>query len=198
MALFHLRARGITPGESFSFGVYATGSGTIDSALTTWNDAVDGLWTDKMDQNCTADVEITELIVASISSADGKQLLRRQMDVSFPGVATGEMLPFQCATCISWSADLATRAGRGRIYMPPFAASTLDAGRVSSAAQTVAVNGANLMWGSLNTGGLELVLYSQTHFTTNTVTGGNVGNVFDTQRRRRSKLIEVRSALTAP
>lgn len=198
MSLYHLTAKGVTPGESFSFSVFTIGSGTIDSALSTWDTAINDAWTGNWNTLITADVAINELVVASIATASGTQLLRRQTAASYAGEASGEMLPFQTATCISWQADLATRAGRGRIYLPPLAASTLDAGRVSSATITTLVTGANALWSGLNAGGLELVLYSRTAFTTNTVTGGSVGNVFDTQRRRRNKLIEVRSALTAP
>lgn len=198
MALFRHTVRGTTPGESWSFGVYTTGDGSIQSAQSAFTDAVTSMWTGNLDAVITADVVATELSTASIASASGTQLLRVTEDVTLPGVATGEMLPFQCATSVSWTADLATRAGRGRIYLPPLAASTLDAGRLSNDAVVVIAGAANDFWSGLDTGGLALVLYGRTTHTTNAVTGGNVGNVIDTQRRRRNKLIEARTALTAP
>lgn len=198
MALYRHTARGTTPGESWSFGVYTTGDGSLQSAQDAFTDAIAAMWTGNLDAVMTPDVVVTELSTASIASASGTQLLRVTDDVSLPGVATGEMLPFQCATSVSWTADLATRAGRGRIYLPPLAASSLDGGRVSSDAVVVIADAANALWAGLDTGGLALVLYGRTTHTTNAVTGGNVGDVIDTQRRRRNKLIEARTALTAP
>lgn len=198
MALFHHRIVGTTPGESWSLGVYTTGEGTLAAAQTTWGDAVAALWTGALDSVITADVHVVETTTASIASASGTQISRLSDDVSLSGVAAGEMLPYQCASAVSWRSDLATRAGRGRIYLPPLAASVLDAGRLSAGAVTTIVGAVEDFWGALNTGGLQLVLYSRTAFTTQVVTKADVGNVIDTQRRRRNKLIEQRSPVTPP
>ena len=198
MPLFHHQVSGTSPGESWSFGLYTSGSGTLTSAQATWLASFDDFWTGNFDAVVTADISAIELTTASVEESTGGQISRLGDDVTLPGVATGEMIPFQCATCVTLTTALATRGGRGRFYLPPLAVSTLDAGRVSTGAVATIVGAAGALWAGLDTGGLELVLYSRTTKATTTVTGGNVGNVIDTQRRRRNKLIEARVGLTAP
>lgn len=198
MAVFRHVMSGTTPGESWSCTLYTTGSGTLAAAQTTWTTAIGDFWTGQLDGVVTADVEVTEASTASIDTATGKQLSRLLDDVSHPGVATGEMLPFQCATSISWRTAVATRAGRGRIYLPPLAASTLATGRLSSAAATTIATAAGQLVSALDGGGLALILFGRETHTQTPVTGGDVGDVIDTQRRRRNKLIEVRHAVTFP
>ena len=198
MAVFRHVMLGTTPGEEWSCTLYTTGSNTLSSAQTAWEAAVTALWTGELDAVVTADVAVTEVSTASIDPATGRQMSRLIDDVSLPGVAAGEMLPFQCASSVSWRTALATRAGRGRIYLPPLAVSTVDTGRLSSAAVTAIVGAVEAFWGSLDGDGLAPILFGRTTFTQTPITGADVGNVIDTQRRRRNKLIEVRTAVTPP
>lgn len=198
MALFRHMAHGTSPGESWTFRLYTTGSGSLAAAQTTWISALEALWTGNLDAIVTPDVELLAGSTASITEATGAQISRLSDDVNDPGVASGEMLPFQCATSVTWTTAFATRAGRGRIYLPPLAVSVIDTGRLSAAAVTTIVTSINAMWAALDTGGLALSLYGATSHVTTPVTGGNVGDVIDTQRRRRNKLIESRVTLTAP
>lgn len=198
MAVFRHVMSGTTPGESWSCTLYTTGAGTLAAAQATWVTAIGDFWTGQLDSVVTADVEVTEASTASIDPATGKQLSRLLDDVSHPGVATGQMLPFQCATSISWRTAVATRAGRGRIYLPPLAASTLATGRLSSAAATTIATAAGQLVSALDGGGLALILFGRETHTQTPVTGGDVGDVIDTQRRRRNKLVEVRHAVTFP
>jgi len=198
MTIFRHVMSGRAPGEEWSCTLYTTGSGTLASAQTGWSNAVNSFWTDSLDSIVTADVAVTEVSTATIDPTTGKQLSRLLDDVSLPGVATGQMLPFQCATSISWRSALATRAGRGRMYLPPLAASTLATGRISSGAATTISDSAALLVSSLDSDGLALILFGRTSHTVTPITGGDVGNVIDTQRRRRNKLIEVRTAITFP
>jgi len=198
VTLFRHTAIGSTPGESWSFRVYTTSSASLSSAQATWMTALDNLWTSALDAVITPDVVLLQGTTASITESTGGQISRVSDDVNDPGVASGEMLPFQCATSVTWSTALATRAGQGRIYLPPLAVSVIDNGRLSSSAVTTIVTSVNAMWAALDTGGLALSLYGAISHTVTAVTGGNVGDVIDTQRRRRNKLIETRVSLTAP
>lgn len=198
MALFHHTFAGTTPGESWTFNVHTTGAGTLASAQAAAVAAAGALVTGQLDAILPPEVVLTEVSTASLDEATDQQISRLSDDVNFPGVAASEMLPFQCATSVSWRTDLATRAGRGRIYLPPLAVSAVDAGRLSAGAQTTIVTAASAFWAALDTGGLALVIRHKALHTSTAVTSGNVGNVIDTQRRRRNKLIEVRATLTAP
>lgn len=198
MAVFRHVMLGTTPGEEWSCTLYTTGTGTLAAAQTGFNNAVSAFWTGELDSIVTADVSVTETSTASIDPLTGKQMSRLIDDVSLPGVATGEMLPFQCASSISWRTALATRAGRGRIYLPPLAVSVLDTGRLSAAAVSTIVDAAGQLTDSLDGAGLALILFGRTTFTQTPVTSLDVGNVIDTQRRRRNKLIEVRTSAPVP
>lgn len=198
MAVYRHVMSGTTPGEEWSCGVYSTSAGDLAAAQAAWNSAVGDFWTGHLDAIVTADVMVTETSTASIDPATGKQISRLLDDVSLPGVAAGEMLPFQCASNISWRTALATRAGRGRIYLPPLVSTVLDAGRLSASAVSTIVSAGEALVGGMNTGGLALILYGRTTHTQTPVTSADVGNVIDTQRRRRNKLIEARSSFAVP
>jgi hypothetical protein len=198
MALFRHVMMGTTPGEEWSCTLHTTGTNTLSSAQTAWSSAVSALWTGELDAIITPDVVVTEVSTATIDPATGKQLSRLIDDVSLPGVDAGEMLPFQCAVSVSWRTAVATRAGRGRMYLPPLAGTVLDTGRVSAAAVGDIVGAVEAFWNSLNGDGLAPVLFGRTTFTQTPITGADVGDVIDTQRRRRNKLIEVRTPVTPP
>jgi len=198
VALFHHTFSGTTPGETWSFNVHTTGSGTLASAQAGAVAAASALWTGALDAFIADDVILTEVSTASLDEATDRQISRLADDVNLPGVSVGESLPFQCALGVSWKTDLATRAGRGRIYLPPISVANMAAGRVGAGSVAGIVTAVNAFWGALDTAGLSLVIRHKAVHSSTTVTGGNVGNVIDTQRRRRNKLVEIRSPLTAP
>lgn len=198
MALFRHVMSGTTPGETWSCTLHTTGAGSLASAQTAFSGAVSAFWTGELDSIVTTDVVVTEVSTASLDPATGKQLSRLIDDVSLPGVATGEMLPFQCASGVSWRTATATRSGRGRMYLPPLAVSVLDTGRLSTSAVSTISDAVGQLTDSLDGGGLVLVLLNRTTLVTTPVTSQDVGNVIDTQRRRRNKLIEVRVSSPVP
>jgi hypothetical protein len=198
MAIFRHVMSGVTPGETWSCTLHTTGAGTLASAQTAFSGAVGAFWTGELDSIVTADVSVTEVSTASIDAGTGHQISRLIDDVSLPGVAAGEMLPFQCASGVSWRTAMATRSGRGRMYLPPLAVSTLDTGRLSSAAVSTIIDAVGQLTDSLDGGGLALVLLNRTTLATTAVTSVDVGNVIDTQRRRRNKLVEVRVSSPVP
>lgn len=197
MPLFHHMIKGTSPGESWSFGLYTEGAGALVSAQAGWVASVSAFWAVLTDV-VTTDIAVTELSTASITQATGGQISRVSDASVLVGTAEGEMLPFQCAVVVSFTTELATRAGRGRFYLPPLYATALDAGRISNGTRATVVSAVNAMWAGLGTAGLAINLYSRGAKTLTPVTGGSVGNVIDTQRRRRDKLIEVRAPLTPP
>lgn len=197
MPLFHHTIKGTSPGESWSFGLYTEGAGALVAAQATWNAAIGDFWTD-FAPLVTADIDVVELSTASMDQLTGKQISRLSSESILTGSAAGQMLPFQCATSVSLTTQLATRAGRGRFYLPPLVTTTLGAGRITTATAQAIATAVNALWGGLATGGLAINLYSRGAKTLTPVTGGSVGDVIDTQRRRRNKLIEARSPLTPP
>jgi len=198
MALYRFVASGTSPGESWSFTLHGEGSLSTGDAATAFSDALTACWTAGMDDSTTADIDLTLASAATLDPATDGQVTRVENVLALTGVDAGEMLPFQCATVISLLTASATRHGRGRFYLPPLAVSTLDTGRTSAAAIAVLDTAWTAFFDSLNTDGVTPVVRNRTGHVSTTVTSARVGNVIDTQRRRRNKLVEVYTAIDVP
>lgn len=195
MALYRMVASGTTPGESWSFTLHAEGSLSTADAATAFGDALTAAWAGGMDDVTTADVDCTLASVAALDPATDGQVTRVEVVLALTGVAAGEMLPYQCATVISLLTESATRHGRGRFYLPPLATGTVDGGLISAATITSLDTAWTAFFDSLNTDGVNPVVRNRTGHISTPVTSARVGNVFDTQRRRRNKLVEVYTAI---
>lgn len=111
-------------------------------------------------------------------------------------------LPSECSVVVSWETEVIGRRGRGRIYLPPTAAAVLnDDGQLpSTVTQHIADGAAAFLSESAITSGILANLWALPIVTGGPpwtsfgqIQGCNVGNVIDTQRRRRRQLVETRS-----
>lgn len=192
MALFRHVASGTYPGgETWSFTFHTQGAGTIAAAEAAWLAAVTAGWTGHWDGLISTQVSWTGTSTAQLDTVTLKQVTRAADVVTKPGLAAGEPLPPQCSTCISTLTALATRSGRGRFYLPPFAVASMSGGRVLAASVTAAVAGAKAMMDSLIAAGFTPCVVNKTTKVVTVLTAFKMGNVYDTQRRRRDKLVEV-------
>jgi hypothetical protein len=198
MALYRFVASGTTPGETFSFTMHAEGSLSTGDAATAFADALTAAWGAGMDDVTTADVDLTLASAATIDPATDGQITRVEVVLALTGVGAGEMLPFQCATVVSLLTASATRHGRGRFYLPPLAALVLDGGRISAASLAVLDTAWTAFFDSLNTDGVTPVVRNRTGHISTTVTSARIGDVIDTQRRRRNKLTETQVVVAVP
>jgi len=198
MALYRFVASGTTPGETFSFTMHAEGSLSTGDAATAFADALTAAWAAGMDDVTTADVDLTLASAATIDPATDGQITRVEVVLALTGVGAGEMLPFQCATVVSLLTASATRHGRGRFYLPPLAALVLDGGRISAASLAVLDTAWTAFFASLNTDNVTPVVRNRTGHVSTTVTSARIGDVIDTQRRRRNKLTETQVVVTVP
>ncbi len=198
MALYRFVASGTTPGETFSFTMHAEGSLSTGDAATAFADALTAAWGAGMDDVTTADVDLTLASAATIDPATDGQITRVEVVLALTGVGAGEMLPFQCATVVSLLTASATRHGRGRFYLPPLAALVLDGGRISAASLAVLDTAWTAFFASLNTDGVTPVVRNRTGHISTTVTSARIGDVIDTQRRRRNKLTETQVVVAVP
>jgi hypothetical protein len=154
------------------------------------------MWTGALDAIVSADVSCTETTTASIDEATGKQLSRLSTSTTRAGASTEETLPAQCACVVSTRSALATRSGRGRFYLPPFDVTVMSSGLLSAAAVGTTLAAAQALFSSLDGAGLSPVLLNRSTMVQTPITSIDVGNVIDTQRRRRNKLIEARQSAT--
>jgi hypothetical protein len=205
MPLYQHRFIGIlASGDQFSFSWWSDNSLTIDSshgnaitwAETLWNgqDTLPGYAT-----LCSADVSIQRITTGEISPLTGQQQTLRESNVDIPGTSTSNSLPADVAIVVSLRSPVANRTGRGRFYLPQPTTNALTAvGRLDETAQSTIVDALTAAWTQANAAGENPVIYSRTQRATREITSFNVGDLFDTQRRRENALTENRVSAPMP
>jgi|SRR5215475_4350820 len=117
------------------------------------------------------------------------------------GTAVDEPLPPNVSVVGSKTTILPTRQGRGRVYFPPPTLASVDSGKIAAASVAIYANAWKNFLHSVATaagGAYTPVIFHPTgdpaEFTE--IVGIRVGDVFDTQRRRRNKLKEAYTELS--
>ena len=205
MPLYQHRFIGnLASGDTFSFSWWSDNSLTIDSshgnaitwAETLWNgqDTLPGYAT-----LCSADVSIQRITTGEISPLTGQQQTLRESNVNIPGSAEANALPADVAIVVSLRSPVANRTGRGRFYLPQPTTDALTAvGRLDETAQSTIVDALLAAWTQANAAGENPVIYSRTQRATREINSFNVGDLFDTQRRRENALTENRVSAPMP
>lgn len=205
MTIFLLQAEGHLPGEVFSFGIHVNGPPTgADDALTAWIAAL----ADLMDTDAGAgntlkshyptSVGIDDASAASLDPATGRQEEKAMGAAVHVGTSLVTMLPHSTALAVSLRTTLATRSGRGRFYLPPPDTDSCLSGRATTSLVNAVVAGVSAAFDTLLGGGYNPVIWHRATLTWTDVNRIDVGDVFDDQRRRRNKLVEVRVTATVP
>lgn len=205
MPLYQHRFIGIlASGDQFSFSWWSDNSLTIDSshgnaitwAETLWNgqDTLPGYAT-----LCSANVSIQRITTGEISPLTGQQQTLRESNVDIAGTSEANALPADVAIVVSLRSPVANRTGRGRFYLPQPTTNALTAvGRLDETAQSTIVDALTAAWTQANAAGENPVIYSRTQRATREITSFNVGDLFDTQRRRENALTENRVSAPMP
>jgi hypothetical protein len=202
MALYQHRFRGALPsGDIFIFSWWANSIRTTanaNAAASTWLTAFTG-GASGFASKVTAGVVFNRVSTGLINPAGGGQTELAEATVNIPGTAAGNSLPPIVALVVSLRTALANRRGRGRLYLPPLASSSLTTlGKVSTTTVTDINTALTTAWTGYNTGTDRPVVYSRTSGTFQNITSFNIGDLFDTQRRRDSAVAETRASVNMP
>jgi len=191
VTLFHMTLEGTTNDGTWSFGVWTTNTGDdAAAALTKFQTAVAAMWASGIDAFISDQIAYTAQKVVTVDQSTGKQIARADGAVTDAGADTGESLPPQVALAVTLRTALATRAGRGRIYLPPFAVSQVVNSRMNATNKGTTLTAVKGMFDTLISDGHTPVLYGRTAHTVTPITTLALGDVFDTQRRRRDAYAE--------
>jgi hypothetical protein len=198
MALYAHKFSGqVATGESYSFGFWANGSSTLEQVHAAAVQWLDDFWTGPGGTNgygslVTPGVTATLVRTALITESNGLQTQLSEDTVSHAGIATGSALPADVAITVSLRSALANRSGRGRFYLPQPAQSTSTAdGRILSTVVDTIIGALEPAWSTYRAWA-QPVIYSRTNRSTVNISSFNVGDLYDTQRRRENKLPETR------
>lgn len=191
--------------ERWSVGLGFTSSASVTptpAGLTAWADAImtslagGSGWAGNLKSLLSTQGSITGVRVYSYADVGAPADVQGASTlVALPGSGTPTMPP-QCSLVASLLTGNPGKSFRGRIYWPHCGGALAAGGKSGLAGQTLTTNmGAWLgSLGALNTGDVgEVAVVSQALGAVTPVTTVSVGDVVDTQRRRRDALVEVRT-----
>jgi hypothetical protein len=163
---------------------------------------VDLLWNgvatpaDSIKQLVSTTVGIDASLATAIDPLTGKNDDQVLTAETLVGTNVGDTLPPQNAVVVSLRTAKATKSGRGRFYLPPFAESEVVAGLLTTTAQGQVSVAAQKMVQSLNGAGYIVQVFHRSTITGDDVVSVDVSNVVGTQRRRRNKIVGTRTTHT--
>lgn len=195
MGIIKVTVQGHTPGETFTTGMYVdnpggTAAGAAAAFVTAWTT----FW------NAIKPFVPTTVGVDAIDAVEVDPLTFRNgagatTAVVLVGTDASAPLPPQTSLVVSLKTAVRTRAGRGRMYLPPFGVDQSVGGRLLAATRTTVLNAAAQLVNDLQAAAYTPVIYHRAVHTTDVINQVAVGDVFDTQRRRRNKLVEAKSSV---
>ena len=140
---------------------------------------------------------IFDLCTVRVISTAGITVGQSERSPASPVAGSGSVnKPNQCAVVVTLITAVAGRRGRGRFYVPVLGGTITGANRVAPTQRDSLADTAAAMLSGINDG-LDNATYaarvgvqSQTGLSDAVVTSIRVGDVWDTQRRRRDNIIE--------
>jgi hypothetical protein len=204
MTFYRLTARGHLPqGEVFTFTLHCENvAGTLTGAATAWHTALGLLWNgvaspaDSIKQCVPTSIGIDVSVVDALDALTGKNDAQQTTTETLVGTNATDPLLNQLAPVVSLRTAKATRAGRGRFYLPPFGEDQTTAGLLLATPRGQVATAAQKMIQSLNGAGYTVGIFHRGSITQDAVVSVDVSNVVGTQRRRRDKIVPVRSSLS--
>lgn len=176
--------------SGFTSGTFPSGGflpGTVPTPWTDWFNAIVNLNAASM----------TILGVDGYFYQGGVAVKHEHSDVSYVGVGS-TALPPQSAIVMTLRTALATRSGRGRMYLPITKTTAVDAnGAGSSSLVNTLVDKTAALMSFWNVSPNNAVVVSQTNSSSSVITSVDADVIVDTQRRRRNNLTATRHSHSA-
>lgn len=166
--------------------------------LTLCQEAVTLLWqgpptpANSIQQLIPTTIGVDEIVVDELDGV-GKNLHQNRGSLVLAGTNANDVLPYQCSVGYSTRTASPTRRGRGRGFLPVFAVDTAVGGLLNPTAQAQVARAVKAMIDHINASvSFGCVVYHKTDGDGTYIESIDVGDVFDTQRRRRNQITETR------
>jgi hypothetical protein len=195
----------LSGGYPWSCNLKASSADSEASCATAWDTAVLAMWEHAaLAAYFPSDCVLT---YTSVSTASGawKQTTKTEIGHNIAGTSSSQSLPPHVSEVFTIRTALATRYGRGRIYLPCMAENALaaDGGTMLAAAQTALQGGLNLLMSAIHGTITLLILHrlgggsgARAPLSTDPVISADVADGFVTQRRRADKRVPARVTVT--
>lgn len=204
MTVYRLTQMGhIGSAETWSCTLHVNDAGgAAAGVLAAFATAVTDLWTnpgtpaDSIQQYVSTLVGVDELVVDELNGL-GRNVAQARGTLAIAGTSIDESLPPGVTVDVSTRTATPTRQGRGRFSLPPFVVSTVSTFRLDSTVRDHTAGAAQKFVQDIKDGTLNgpIVWSHNTGDQTFFITSVDVGDVFDSQRRRRDKMDEERISL---
>lgn len=200
--LYRMNFQGNLPaGDVFNHSLWCTGSdaSTINDAVTASAAAATALTTTAsgMQARYSSTTIWAGTVVEEVDPTTGDSEATGSASFSHAGTnGASTPMPGQVALVVTLRTAVVTRRGRGRFFLPAMQAdSVTSTGRLNATAIAAVTISLNAFFAALQGFAVPMnpVVYSPTARNFNDVTSYDFGDVFDTQRRRRNKLVESRT-----
>lgn len=187
----------------WSFGMVMSSSQAEAAVEANWHGSMTAMFNSATFQALVPTTVVLTYTSSSTLDSHFHQTTKTRTNATVAGTATTS-LPPHVSEVVTWRTAFSTRYGTGRWYLPPLSTGALATGGylLSSAAVTDIVGAVNIAVAAWS-GVINPVLLhrkgSKTGpgpLSTDPITGGDVPNAFDTQRRRADKLVPARVSLT--
>jgi hypothetical protein len=194
MAYFRTTIRGKVPGDIYQFGFVLQ----HDSDISGLAAMVAGAWTTAYGTTQRADfntgVTFDDVLVQELSEGSGNVVDSAVDTIGTAGTASVGMLPPQASMCVSVLP--VSGITRGRFYLPPMnQGATTATGGIGSSKVTTHGNALKAFFDDLGADSepARLGIWRTASNAFVASKGLSIGNVWDTQRRRRNKILETRT-----
>lgn len=198
-------------GEIFDHGFWGTsfsGSATASDVLDALHDGVSAFWASTvssvpgastMVDTITTEVVYTQIEVRPYVLATGlPSALSTVRTISITGSQAGSStLPYECGIALSLDSGIAGRTRWNRTFLPPMWNSVTGTDGHLALGFTTDLGDALAAWNDASKlMGVALAVYSKHDHTILEPADAPIGDVMDSQRRRRNNLVEAREHTT--
>lgn len=197
MALYRVDFQGTLHGiETFQHGHSVQSSGTAQDVA----DDADAAWSTLLGTAAVNTFYNTGVVWAQVNASElgatpaSPIVTSAQAVIGLGGLSTDEGLPPQVAPCVSFVTATAGSRARGRMFLPaPDRTALTSAGRILAAYRTAWVAALQTYFNTMEAAGhvTQVVSSVGAVYTPYAVNAIRIGDVFDTQRRRRNSIAEV-------